>query len=131
MRIKCIGNNGSYLDKITLQKSGELKTVEYPIKIGDEYVVYGQMIYDEVLYYLIKGTYEDLPSWYPAELFEVTNNLIYMEWYFRFDSKSELSAIWGYWELVFSLEHYDGLIDREKKDIKIFLDRKKEIDEFS
>ncbi len=131
MRIKCIGNNGSYLDKITLQKSGDLKTVEYPIKIGDEYVVYGQMIYDEVLYYLIKGTYEDLPSWYPAELFEVTNNLIYMEWYFRFDSKSELSAIWGYWELVFSLEHYDGLIDREKKDIKIFLDRKKEIDEFS
>lgn len=131
MRIKCIGNNGSYLDKITLQKSGDLKTVEYPIKIGDEYVVYGQMIYDEVLYYLIKGTYEDLPSWYPAELFEVTNNLIYMEWYFRFDSKSELSAIWGYWELVFSLEHYNGLIDREKKDIKIFLDRKKEIDEFS
>ena len=89
------------------------------------------MIYGEILYYLIKGTYEDLPSWYPAELFEVIDNLIYMEWYFKFDSKNELSALWGYWELVFSEEHYNGLINREKKDIKIFLDRKKEIDEFS
>ena len=131
MRIKCIGNNGNCLSKVMLERLKISEKAEYPIKIGDEYVVYGQMIYDEVLYYLIKGTYEDLPSWYPAELFEVTNNLIYMEWYFRFDSKSELSAIWGYWDLVFSLEHYAGLIDREKKDIKIFLDRKKEIDEFS
>ena len=131
MRIKCTGNIGSCLSKAMLEKLKISEKAEYPIKIGDEYVVYGQMIYNEVLYYLIKETYEDLPSWYPAELFEVTNNLIYMEWYFRFDSESELSAIWGYWELVFSLEHYDGLIDREKKDIKIFLDRKKEIDEFS
>ena len=114
----------------TLNNSGDTKQTKYPLKPGEVYIVYGQHIYRNVLSYLIIGTYENLPSWYPAELFEVVDPLLPMEWFCQYDSNSVLSALWGYYELVLSENHYDDLIEREDEAIRIFLKRKKEMDEY-
>jgi len=44
--------------------------------------------------------YENLPSWYPAELFEVGGTSVHMEWYANAFPYEDISAIFGYKELV-------------------------------
>lgn len=134
MKVKCIHNDGTGLLDTTIE-SGLNIEVTYPIDIGDLYVVYGQCIYMRngkypILKYLIKGSKENLPSWYPAELFEVVDSLLYYEWYYSYTPKMPLVAIWGYEEMVMLSNHYDDLIERKDEAIRIFLQRKKEIDDF-
>ncbi|WP_086281265.1 phosphoribosylaminoimidazole synthetase, partial [Enterococcus sp. 7D2_DIV0200] len=96
MRVKCIAINGQGLNKFTLNNLGDTVKSEYPLKKDEVYTIYGQHIYKNVLSYLIIGTYENLPSWYPAELFEVVDQQVYLEWYYSYESNSVISALWGY-----------------------------------
>ncbi|GAC40793.1 hypothetical protein [Paenibacillus popilliae] len=131
MKVRCIANTGDKLSKKT-QELGDTNETEYSIKIDEMYIVCGQHLYRGVLSYLILGTYENLPSWYPAELFEVTDPLLPLEWYYQcYGDENGISAVWGYKELVTIDSHYDDLIEREDEAIRIFLKRKKEMDEFS
>lgn len=129
MIVRCVANTGDKLSP-NAKALGNSDETNYPIKIGDRFNVYGQHLYKGVLSYLVLGTYENLPSWYPAELFEIEDALLPLEWYYRYlGYDSNLSAIWGYKELVLDEEHHDNLIERDKEAIRIFLKRKKEIDE--
>lgn len=131
MKVKCRANTGEGLMPLTISNSGDTAETQYPLKIGEIYTVYGQGILRNVLKYLIIGTYENLPSWYPAELFEVEDSQIYIEWYYKHDKEFVASALWGYHEMVNDKNHYVDLIEREDQAIHIFLKRKKEIDEFN
>ena len=126
--MRCVFNTGEGLSEESIA-IGDSVDSKYPIKLGEIYNVYGQNLYKGTLGYLILGTYENLPSWYPAELFEVVDSLCPLEWYFQYEARPVLNAIWGYKELVLEPSHYDDLIDREDKAVRIFLKRKKEIDE--
>ena len=129
IKVKCVSNTGDKLSPNAKALGNSDETI-YPVKIGDILNVYGQNLYKGVLSYLLLGTYENLPSWYPAELFEVEDPLLPLEWYYRYlGYDSNLSAIWGYKELVMNSEHHDNLIERDSEAIRIFLKRKKEIDE--
>ncbi|MGX7137189.1 hypothetical protein RV15_GL001170 [Enterococcus silesiacus] len=94
------------------------------------YTIYAQVLFKNVLHYLIIGTHEDLPSWYPAELFEVVDHQVYLEWYYNYEINSVVSGLWGYKEMVMTDNHYDDLIERTEEAIEVFFKRKKEIDEF-
>ena len=84
MIVKCIANDGQGFSEKTIVNLKNTKDATTPLKVGENYVVYGQMIYKEVLNYLIIGTYENLPTWYPAELFEVISPLMYYESYYMY-----------------------------------------------
>lgn len=129
MKVKCIFNTGEGLSKQSIELGDSINT-KYPIEVGNIYNVYGQNLYKGTLGYLLIGTYENLPSWYPAELFEVSDSMLPLEWYYQYDANSVISAIWGYKELALNETHYDDLIEREDEAIRIFLKRKKEIDEY-
>ncbi len=130
MKIKCIANTGIMLSK-EAKALGNSDTTNYSVKIGEVYNVYGQHLYKGVLSYLIIGTYENLPSWYPVELFEIVDSILPLEWYYKFYGyDNDISSIWGYNELVLDAKHHDSLIEREDKAIRTFLKRKKEIDEY-
>ncbi|MCG8500390.1 MAG: phosphoribosylaminoimidazole synthetase [Firmicutes bacterium] len=131
MKVKCRANTGAGLMPVTISNIGDTAETQYPLKIGEIYTVYGQGILRNVLKYLIVGTYENLPSWYPAELFEVEDSQIYFEWHYKYDKDFVTSALWGYHEMVNEKNHYVDLIEREDQAIRIFLKRKKEIDEFN
>ena len=102
--------------------------------IKKEYIVYGICkLQSGELTYLILGERENMPSWYPAELFKISDALQPLEWYcadHRHVKNTYIDYIWGYKELALDDTHALGLIERENKDIEIFLTRKAEIDEF-
>jgi hypothetical protein len=130
MKIKCIANTGDMISQGAKSLGNSDKT-KYSVKIGDIFNVYGQHLYKGVLSYLIIGTYENLPSWYPVELFEVVDPLLPLEWYYKFYGYDRvISSIWGYKELVLDENQHDYLIEREDEAIRTFLKRKKEIDEY-
>jgi hypothetical protein len=129
MKVKCLFNTGEGLSEGVAVKVGSKKT-GFPIKVGEVCIVYGQMIWKRELEYLIQGTFESLPSWYPAEMFEVVDSQQHFEWYFRYDRNKTISAIWGFQELVEDEDYLYDLEEREKYAIEIFLKRKKEMEEF-
>jgi hypothetical protein len=131
MRVKCLANNGMGVSKYTLEHGGYTIHSRLPMHINDTYVVYGQIISNRVLEYLIIGSEENLPSWYAAELFEVVDTILPMEYYYNFFNNEEgISAIWGFKELVEDENYLYNLEEREDSAVRIFLKRKKEIDEF-
>ena len=84
--------------------------------------------------YLLFPIDEMLPSWLPADLFEVIDQRLPFEWYFRYFSdkpSNQIKILIGYKELVLDEAHYNDLIEVDRKAIRIFLTRKKEIDEES
>ena len=127
MKIKCIAVDGKSLLDQTLKFGGYSVEMDLygTLKQGSVYSVYGISLYKGVLAYLIVGENTDYPSWYPAELFEVTDNQIPFEWSFEFFKNLDLKAVLGYKELVLSDDHYDNLMERDEKAIRIFLERKK------
>lgn len=130
MKVKCIANTGTGFLEYTMSHMGCSKDTRLPLCINEKYIVYGQMIYRGILNYLVKGSNENLPSWYPAEIFEVVDTLLPFEWYFQYKKDKDVSAIWGFDELVNDEQYLYDLIERNDKAIRIFLDRKKEIDEY-
>ncbi|UTR15006.1 phosphoribosylaminoimidazole synthetase [Salipaludibacillus sp. LMS25] len=132
MKVRCLSNNGRGLTKKALSIGNSIET-QYSLENDKIYTVYGINVWDEVMHYLVLGKDENFPSWYPAELFEVVENVLPYEWYFNYygeDSVTGVLAIWGYKELVLDTNHYIELIEREKNELNIFLKRKQEIDEF-
>ncbi len=130
MKVKCLCNTGEGLFVTTKKYSGDTDETKYPLKVNEVYTVYGQGILNGILYYLIIGTYEDLPSWYPAELFLVIDKIINVDWYYRFNSSHIATALWGYYELIYDDMHYENLIMRDHKAVSVFLKRKVEMDTY-
>lgn len=132
MKVKCITNQGKDLSPKTLEE-GYLLTTDFQLTVGDSYFVYGISLWRGILHYLTMDRHQTLPDWHPAELFVVTENLLPLEWYFRFYNKNEsqyLNALWGYRELVLDDKHYEGLIERDNECVRIFLKHKTEVDEY-
>lgn len=129
MKIRCKDNLGSSLSEKTLKVSGTSNSV-FPLEIGKTYTVYSICLWEGVLNYLTIGE-ENLPSWYPAEFFEVVDKMIPLEWYCDVKCEEKLEAIWGYSEIVFDEYHYDELLERDDNAVRIFLDRKKEMEEYN
>lgn len=128
MVVKCLSNSGDAFVKATLGKRGGTQLMVLPLKVNGIYTVYGQILSEGIMEYLILGE-ENYPSWYPVELFEIIDDRIYFDWMFNYRGRDGISAVWGYEELVRDEEYIYNLEDREKMAIQIFLDRKKEIDE--
>lgn len=128
MKVKCIKNKGNFDSEITST---------YPLTIDKEYNVYSIWVHGDLTQFLIIGE-ENLPSWYVAELFEVTDNIMPFELYFNYEKGKRITTKWGfdvvrdmilgYQEMVNEDNHLGDLIERDKSAISIFLKRKKEID---
>ncbi|MEB9856597.1 hypothetical protein P4K23_13945 [Bacillus cereus] len=126
MKVTCLYNTGNALSKITEET--------FNLTIEKEYIVYGICkLQSGELTYLILGERENMPSWYPAELFKISDALQPLEWYCAERKQvkdTTIDYIWGYKELALDDTHALGLIERENKDMELFLKRKAEIDEF-
>lgn len=128
MKVKCISVEGYLFTPKEVREGYKQRTTFNRLKIDREYLVYGIIYYQEGLRYLIYDDL-DLATWYPTELFEVTENKVPETWYYQFEGYQEegITAIWGYDELVHSEKHFDGLSEQENEDILLFLKRKREM----
>ncbi|PLR80094.1 phosphoribosylaminoimidazole synthetase [Bacillus canaveralius] len=127
MVVRCVLNEGYLFSPRKVRQGLTQKTTYNEITIHREYNVHGILFYEDGLRYLLFDDCET-PYWYPADLFVVIDNKVPEQWYYKFFGYEEtVSAIWGYYELVHSEEHFDGLSEQETKAIDLFLKRKKEI----
>jgi hypothetical protein len=128
MKVKCIANMGTSLAKQSLKAGRTVDTV-FHIKVGDVYTVYGMNLWRGTLNYLTMNQANSLPIWSPAELFEVVDGKIPLDWYYVYLGHTEdlLNAAWGYQELT-QPAHYDGLQGGDAVALKVFFQKKKAID---
>ena len=132
MRVLCKSNSGRDLSAKHFA-IGYTSSSEFDLEKGKEYVVYGIILNQRLLSYLIVGE-GSWPSWYPAELFSLTRKDLPENWYFAYLREDEgfvVNAIWGYEELVETENHFDGLSNMNKLDIELFLKRREQIDKVS
>ena len=132
MKVKCIANRGIDLFPQTIEAGTTIK-IKFDLNICKVYVVYGILLYNQTLKYLISDEQYDSPYWYPAELFEIIDHSLPINWHFNFYGYSKhpeyniyTNAIWGYKEFL-DLNHYTNIIERLGNDRDIFFKRKKEI----
>jgi hypothetical protein len=138
MRVRVVANSGKSLSRESLKIHFITEDYQDILRIGDVYTVYGISMWEGAIHYLTAGKFSDDPSydptWCPAELFEIADNRLPPEWYFRFygygPDAQGINAVWGYKELALSLEHYQQLVLREGLSHMIFTKRRKEIDQF-
>jgi hypothetical protein len=104
----------------------------FGLELDKEYLIMGIMLTEKQLWYMIDE--EGAPNFYPYQLFEVTDNSINSNWYFKLYSRDEggypfsKEAIWGYHELCFDENHYEQLIDREPEALRLYFKRKIELE---
>lgn len=130
MKVKCIANNYAGLSERS-KKAGRDLNVIFHVTVGDVYTVYGVNLWRRgTLSYLTMNAANSLPIWTPAELFEVVEDKLPADWYYKFLGVSDdyLNAVWGYKELVQNPKHYTGLVGEDRKEIEFFLEKKKQID---
>ncbi len=133
MRVLCKANNGRSLSAKYFDRNYASPSSDFDLDPGREYVVYGISLWKGLLLYLIigEGMY---PHWYPSELFSITRNEMPSGWHFTRRSEDEgyqVTAIWGYAELVNEEEHFDDLSNLEKSAVELFVERQRQIDEVS
>ena len=134
MKVKAIGTSGKDLSRQSLDSFHNVEE-QFGLEVGGIYTVYGINIWRGIVHYL---TCDELgyAYWSPAELFEIVDNRIPPDWYFKFygyedNDMDQVNAVWGYKELALDPKHYFELILKEGDFINIFnKKRKREIDEF-
>jgi hypothetical protein len=102
----------------------------FGLELGKEYPVMGIVIYTDsrCIYYLIDV--QGRPDWYPYLLFEVFDNSIPKEWYFKINSKdinSDIYMICSFAELCNDPTFYDQILERDSTAMQIYFRRKIEM----
>lgn len=141
MKVRCIYNTGEALrsfenkamQKAELGRFGSTGISEYgEITMGEEYLVMGLIIFETYQAYLIDDN--GLISACPCQLFEVIDDKVNANWYFRLIDKDEdiypfVQAIFGYNELCFDKKSYENLIvEKEEEAQRIYFRRKIELE---
>lgn len=141
MKVICISNTGKSLRPYEYHslkeeefgRFGASFNTEYgEVKIGQEYLVMGIIMFESYLAYLIDDN--GLISACPCQLFEVIDDKIVSEWHFRLIKSDEniypfIQAIWGYYELCFNENSYENLIvEKDEGEERIYFRRKIELE---
>jgi len=133
MMVKCVANGvNSVFQRNILAHSNPKGS--WPIKMGDSYMVYGLLLWNGNLPYLIVNRFKGIyfhPVFCPAELFETTDTRLPKDWYFSFrGTERENDAVWGYQELALVPKHLEEMLESEDDAVAILIERMKEIDEY-
>ena len=128
MKATCIANKAEALSFEQQQNLNFEPTTSFNLTIGNKYILYGMHAYKNTVFYLLVGDKPSLPCLYPADLFELIDHLLPIEWYFNITQQN--GALWGYKELITNPDHLDRLLRQDPDALALFNIRKQEIDEW-
>jgi len=102
--------------------------IRYSVIIDAEYIVYGIMIHDNIMYYLISFDENQTPDWIPSCLFKVSENTIPYFWEIKtsFVNNDEIMFIMSHCEIVNDFNHMVRLIQGNSFDFEKFKQNIKE-----
>jgi hypothetical protein len=141
MKVRVLNNTGDTLrmyeyrslKKDMLGRFGATaNTVYSELKIGEEYLVMGIIIFETYQAYLIDDN--GFISACPCQLFEISDDELSSIWHFRLIDKNEdiypfVQAIIGYPELCSDKKAYENLIvEKEEKAQRTYFRRKIELE---
>ena len=133
MIVKCINNTGRILIDNKIKPHGIFpESIFGELDVGKEYLVMGMVLKDGILYYLVNGG--RVISIIPNQLFEVVDNIIPDNWFFKSFTKDmikivNMEAIWGYYEFVEDIEHYTKLMLMDEEAHRLYFRRKIELED--
>ena len=92
------------------------------VSIGKMYQVFAMGLWKSSIELLLFGDIQ-LPFWYPAQLFSVTDPRMPEDWVFAINLQNDggMQANGGYEKVVFDHLHNDALMEREPDAIEAFL----------
>ena len=129
MKVKFLNPDVTKLPDV--MRLGYSPRVDFGMRVDREYVVYAVSMWKSVLHYLVIPENTSLPFWYPAAIFQVTDQRVPSSWYFGHPfggDGTDVAFELGYEEIVRNMRHSDDLVERETEAIRIFLARKDEIE---
>ena len=93
-----------------------------------DYLVMGICYFNDnkKTYYLIEE--ENKVKWISEVFIEVKKSKIPFNWSISLENNLKYNFLCGYYELCNSLEHFEGIISENKKDLEIFKKRKTELE---
>lgn len=117
MKVKCNTLSFTSLGKalVSVKEGWE----DFELCADVKYNVYGVGLYSGSLKILIDPANNLWPSWYSADHFVVVDNEISQFWKISLDD-GDWNMIIGYPELVSSVKHFDGLLERDTKELEVF-----------
>lgn len=136
MIIKCLYNTGKYTPKdffVQYNWTEEMKFTE--LTIGKEYTVYAVFrLFNHPCYLICNDIYDGVsyqhPMFYPATLFEVTDDTPSKYWIKRkriFNNENNMNDI-GFPDILNDEYFYGGVVEGYRKEVQIFQRWKKLID---
>ncbi len=109
------------------ENTGDASKLYFDLTVGQEYVVYGIVVYHGEVRYLVQNDH-GYPEFLPAGLFEISDSDIPICWEIGEMHLSEESIfVIGYSDLVHEYAHLRGLLQLEPRDVKIFLEFKQRV----
>jgi hypothetical protein len=126
MKAICKHNTGDFFKENELP-TGVFSSSIFNLEIEKEYLVMGIILSGKFIFYL--SDENGKPFWYPCELFQVSDNKISPNWYFKSfpkDDSIDIDAIWGYSELCNQENYFDQLMDRDDSAMRIYFKRRME-----
>ena len=112
--------------------SGAPNSFNFGLELEKEYLVMGMVLAEKQLWFLVDE--KSRPSFFPYQLFEITDTSISANWYFKLYSEDDgifpfdKEAMWGYYDLCFDENHYEQIVDREPEALELYFKRKTEIE---
>ena len=102
--------------------------IRYKSNKNIDYLVMGICYFknNKKAHYLIEE--ENKIKWISEVFIEVKKSKIPFNWSISLENNSKYNFLCGYYELCDSLEHFEGIISENKKDLEIFKKRKKELE---
>jgi hypothetical protein len=85
-----------------------------------DYDIYGIGLYNDVLKILIDPEENCRPNWYSLSEFDITEPTTCSGWKMCVEGDAEWSMIMGYDRLVSSAAHFDGILERDSKELELF-----------
>lgn len=120
MNVECIIVEGNLLPKRYIS-SGYTAETKFALRLGNIYEVYATSVWRSIVSILVVDE-DELPTWYPAEIFRVVDGKVPSNWFFKqyHDNECGLQAIWGPESIVKNDEFYDVLNDRDPSALHYF-----------
>jgi hypothetical protein len=129
MKICCLTKTGLSLPETYLKPEFcYTKEIEFPLTIGQEYIVYALKEWQGYIwYYICDDNYTYYPVPYPAPLFEIIDNRLSSYWRFKFYPNGLMKIAFEEW--LNNPDFYDNLTDQVDKEVLIFERNKELIDQ--
>jgi hypothetical protein len=120
MRVLCNSNMGSVLSANYLAIGNTPQSI-FHVQVGREYSVFAIAVYRGAALLLLADE-NNLPNWYPLDLFSISEASIPSNWFSAIYQGNEngVQLLLGYEDLISDESHYNALLERDPRALEIF-----------